>query len=406
MLLHSISKSMSMGGRVVPSRIVYQPTESNNCTPQGCPTEITFNRYEALAAGFPGIIHIESIDVTNETQVRSNRMVLNEGNLSGFSELVRRIRAVNGQSLIIFQLSHAGRLSDPAFKAPAAVYARSDVPDIHVLSTFEVEQAREDFVACAVLSWKAGADGVDFKQAHGFLADDFLHPANNRSDQYGGSFKNRTRFFRETYHEMRRRIPDANFIIGSRISPFEGIPGGCGTAGPDEILEDLSEITAFAKLMEREGIDFINVSAGYAAANLELLLPTARYPEGVPRLFSWTKAIKQAVSIPVIGSGYSYLRDGQNNLFISEPKKKSLLAFAEYNISHGYVDLIGIGRQAIADPLFAKKVLDKRESEVNWCTACGGCGMLLGSNKPIGCTIYDPKYREILAKLNSDRSEG
>ena len=357
MNLQTIKQSITIRNRIVPSRIVYQPTESNNCEANGYPTKTTFERYEYLAAGFPGIIHVESIDVSQEAQARSNRMVLSEETLPGFIELVSRIRKINTSSLIIFQLSHAGRLSDPVFKPPVAAYSRGD-DDIHVLTTREVEDARDDFVRCAVLAWKAGADGIDFKQAHGFLADDFLHPANLRSDRYGGTFENRVRFFHETYSRMRDQIKDPDFIIGSRISPFEGIPGGCGTAGPDEILEDLTEMREFVKIMERAGIDFINVSAGYAVANLELLMPSGQYPEGVPRLFSWTRIIKETVKIPVIGSGYSYLRDGKNNLFIQDPREKSLLAFADKNIGNGFVDMIGIGRQAIADPLFSEKVLD------------------------------------------------
>ncbi|NQT59746.1 MAG: hypothetical protein HQ557_12255 [Bacteroidetes bacterium] len=396
--INNIHKTITIRNRIVPSRIVYQPTESNNCEKNGFPTEVTFRRYEALASGFPGIIHVESIDVTSGTQARSNRMVLNEETLPGFQELVLRIRKINQSSLIIFQLSHAGRLSDPIFKPPVGAYSRGD-DKIHILTTKEVEEARDAFVSCAVLAWKAGADGIDFKQAHGFLADDFLHPANLRSDQYGGSFENRIRFFQETYGRMREQIKDPDFIIGSRISPFEGIPGGCGTAGAEEILEDLTEMREFVKIMERAGIDFINVSAGYAVANLELLLPSAQYPEGVPRLFGWTRVIKETVKIPVIGSGYSYLRDGKNNLFIQDQEKKSLLAFAEKNIGKGFVDMIGIGRQAIADPLFAEKVLHSRIDEVHWCTTCGGCGALLGNNKPIGCTVHEPEYAEIFKTL-------
>ena len=144
-----------------------------------------------------------------------------------------------------------------------------------------------------------------FQAGPRFIGDDFLHPANKRPDGYGGSWENRTRFFRETMARMREEITDRSFLIGSRISPYEGVPGAFGTTGPDEINEDLSEPIAFAKLMEKEGVDFINVSAGSAAGNLEILMPTAAYPEGVFRHFSWTRAIKRSVSIPVIGSGYS-----------------------------------------------------------------------------------------------------
>ena len=395
----AIKKSIRIGSKTAPSRIVYQPTEANNCLADGTPTELTFQKYEALAEGEPGILHVESIDVTPETQARSNRMVLTEQNLPAYRELVSRIRKKNDRTLIIFQLSHAGRLSDPRFKPPVGVYNRKG-DRVPILTVAQIRETREQFVRCTLLAEEAGADGVDFKQAHGFLGDDFLHPANRREDEYGGSFENRTRFFRETYGEMRRRLRNPGFIIGSRISPFEGIPGGCGTRGADGVVEDLTEMLEFVKIMEEQGINFINVSAGYAAANLELLLPSARYPEGVPRLFGWTRMIKQAVSIPVIGSGYSYLRDGQNQLYGSDPEQKSLLFFAEKNLEYGYVDLIGVGRQSIADPRFAVRLLNGKEKDIRWCRTCGGCGSLLAGNKPIGCTEYDRKYAEILASIS------
>lgn len=385
-----INRPIAIGSRTAPSRIVYQPTETNNCDAKGCPTETTFRKYEQLARGGAGISHVESIDVTSETQARSHRMVMNSENLPAFQKLVARMRAVNPDTLIIFQLSHGGRLSDPQFKPPVAVYTRGDA--VHLMTTGEVQQARDQFIEAAYLAYKAGADGIDFKQAHGFLADDFLHPANNREDQYGGSFENRIRFFRETYQGMRDRIPDPGFLIGSRISPFEGIAGGCGTIGRDGYKEDFTEMKEFVKIMEQMGIDFINVSAGYASATLDLLLPSDAYPEGVPRLFGWTRMIKETTGLPVIGSGYSYLRDGKNNVPIEDPDKKSLLYFAENNLEKGYVDLIGIGRQSIADPLFAGKVLEHRDQDVLWCTTCGGCTSLLGANKKIGCVVYDTDY--------------
>jgi 2,4-dienoyl-CoA reductase-like NADH-dependent reductase (Old Yellow Enzyme family) len=63
------------------------------------------------------------------------------------------------------------------------------------------------------------------------------------------------------------------------------------------------------------------------------------------------------------------------------------------------VDLVGIARQAIADPLLPKKILNGDLKSVNWCTACMECGMLMGEQQPAGCTIYNRYYRE-LAKKN------
>ena len=304
MTIEWLSRPLAIGRKKAPNRVVYQPTEANNCDAEGSPTAHTVKKYLDIARGGPGIISIESIDVTLKTQARSNRMLILDRNLPGLEKLVAEIRKANRESLVVFQLSHAGRLSDPAFKPPMYVYAPGGAA-VPVMSTADVEEAREEFVAAAKRAWKVGADGVDFKQAHAFLGDDFLHPANRRSDRYGGSWENRTRFFRETMARLREEIPDRGFLVGSRISPYEAVPGAFGTSGPEEILEDLAEPVAFAKLMEKEGIDFINVSGGSAAGNLELLMPTAAYPEGVFRHFSWTRAIKKSVSIPVIGSGYS-----------------------------------------------------------------------------------------------------
>ncbi len=395
-MVEELKKSIRIGGATAPNRIAYQPTEANNCDADGSPTEETYTKYLNIAKGKPGIIHIESIDVSTRAQARSNRMTIQEHNVEPLKKLIGAIREVNDVSPIFFQLSHAGRLSDPQFKPPMFVYG--DDPSA-IMTTADVKETSQAFVDSARRAWEAGADGVDFKQAHGFIGDDFLHPANQRPDEYGGSFENRTRFFRETYHKMRDVIANPDFVIGTRISPYEGIMGGMGTTAPDSVVEDLSEVFEIVRLYEKEGFNFINVSAGYAAANLEILMPSETYPEGVLRIFDWTRRVKEQVSIPVIGSGYSYLRDGKNALAIADEEKKSLIAMAEYNIRTGGTDLIGVGRQSIADPEFARKVVEGKTADVRWCTACNGCGLLLGNNKGVGCTLYEPvfaqRYREL-----------
>jgi 2,4-dienoyl-CoA reductase-like NADH-dependent reductase (Old Yellow Enzyme family) len=390
-----LSKPIAIGKKKAPNRIVYQPTEANNCDAEGSPTAYTVKKYLDIARGGPGIIHIESIDVTLATQARSNRMLLLDRNMPGLETMVAEIRKANREALVVFQLSHAGRLSDPAFRPPMYVYPPGGAK-VPVMTTAEVEAVREEFVAAAKRAWKVGADGVDFKQAHAFIGDDFLHPANQRPDRYGGSWENRTRFFRETMKRMREEIGDGSFLVGSRISPYEAVPGAFGTSGPGEIFEDLTEPVAFAKLMEKEGIDFINVSGGSAAGNLELLMPTSAYPEGVFRHFSWTRAIKKAVSVPVIGSGYSRLRNGDSALHVDDREQASLLHWAEKNLRDGSVDLVGVGRQAIADPDFARKVLSGKADEVRWCTTCGECTVLLGGNKRVGCPVYEKEYKALL----------
>jgi 2,4-dienoyl-CoA reductase-like NADH-dependent reductase (Old Yellow Enzyme family) len=112
--------------------------------------------------------------------------------------------------------------------------------------------------------------------------------------------------------------------------------------------------------------------------------------------------MKEAVKIPIIGSGYTYLRDGKNDLKEPDPSKKSLIYWAERNLREGLVDLVGIGRQSLADPLFAKKILAGDIKSINFCRACSGCSVLLGSQKQVGCTVYNEFYRDVLRQTKKE----
>ncbi|MFQ5917700.1 MAG: 2,4-dienoyl-CoA reductase, partial [Candidatus Binatia bacterium] len=332
---------------------------------------------------------------------RKNQLKISEDTAGGLERLVKEMREINGESLILFQITHSGRLSHPAFSKVVSAFPTGD-PGIHVLSEEEIDDVCSRLVRAAVITKQVGADGIDFKQCHGYLCGEMIRPANTRPDCYGKTFENRTRLFRETTQKIKEAVEDRSFIIGARYSVYEGIPGGFGTSGPVEVVEDLSEPIAFAKIMEELGMDYINVSAGVPPVTPEIVRPTKNYPEGVYRHFGWAKAVKDAVKIPVIGSAYSYLRDGKNDLKEPDPSKKSFIYWAEKNLKDGHVDLVGIGRQSLADPLFARKILNQEIDSINFCTACGGCSLLLKSQKQVGCAVYDETYRDILRQVKRE----
>jgi 2,4-dienoyl-CoA reductase-like NADH-dependent reductase (Old Yellow Enzyme family) len=227
-----------------------------------------------------------------------------------------------------------------------------------------------------------------------------LRPVNTRKDRFGGPFQNRTRFFSDTVEKIRRSVGGGSFLLGARFSMYEGIPGGFGTPGPGEVVEDQTESLMFARLVESMGLHYINVSAGIPAITPEIVRPTKSYPEGVYRHFGWARAVKKTVSIPVIGSGYSYLRDGKNDLKGSDPDQKNFQYWAEKNLEQGNCDLVGIGRQSLADPLFAQKILEGKNSEIHYCLACGGCSALLRSQAQTGCPIYFDHYKRVLKEVH------
>jgi 2,4-dienoyl-CoA reductase-like NADH-dependent reductase (Old Yellow Enzyme family) len=398
MNLEILSSPIKVGKKIAPNRIVNQPMECNDGDGSGNPTELTFRRYRNLAEGEAGMIFVESLTITYESRSRKNQLKISEENAEGLERLVKEMKAINKKSLILFQTNHSGRISPAAFSKVVSLYPTGD-PNIHLLTEEEIEKIGEKFVKASIIAKQVGADGIDFKHCHGYLCGEMLRPANIRKDRFGGSFENRTRFFREVTERIKKAVGGNDFLLGARYSMYEGIPGGLGSSGPEEVTEELFEPLRFTKMIEDSGMDYVNVSAGIPAITPEIVRPTKNYPEGVYRHFGWAKAVKHLVKIPVIGSGYSYLRDGKNGLKEPDPSKKSFLYYAEKNLKDGHVDLVGIGRQSLADPLFAKKILSGDLDKVNFCTACGGCSILLRSQKEVGCTVYNKYYKEVLKEL-------
>jgi 2,4-dienoyl-CoA reductase-like NADH-dependent reductase (Old Yellow Enzyme family) len=396
-----LSAHLKIAGRIAPNRIVYQSMEANDADERGNPTERTIRRYERLAAGNPGMLFVEALTINYESRSRLRQLKIDAETAPALEKMVRQMRQINPEPLIIFQLAHSGRLSHADFSQVVAIYPPV-LPPGRLLSDEEIELIGKEFVQAAVIAKQVGADGIDFKHCHGYFCGEMLRPANRRQGRFGGDFTNRTSFFRETFSSMKQRLgKDERFLLGMRYSVYEGIPGGFGTSGPEEVAEDLTEPLAFARLAESLGMNYLNISAGIPALTPEITRPTSKYPPGVYRHFGWTKAIREVVTIPVIGSGYSYLKDGQNGLIAATDSQRSFTYYACKNIAAGAVDLVGVGRQILADPLFARKILAADGDPIAYCQACGGCSNLLKSQKEVGCSRYDEYYGQLLKKVKT-----
>lgn len=405
MNLKALSKSIKIGNRTAPNRLVNQPMECNDADASGNPSDLTLERYRNLATGGAGMITVESLSISLRSRARKNQLIIEEKNLKPLTDLVKEMKKINPESLIIFQINHSGIVSGSFSEVVSYYPAYTPTTDsaIRILTDEDVDKIKETLVKAALISYEAGADGIDFKNCHGYLGGQLLRPANTKNGRYGGSFENRTRFFRETADMMKVAIKDENFIFGARISIYEGILGGFGTAGPEEVVEDLTEPLALCCMIEDAGFDFINISSGIPVMTGEITRPTQKYPMGVYRQFSWARVVRNTVKIPLIGSAYSYLRDGDNKLPEDVPEKKSLMHWATKNIEAGHVDMVGVGRQSLADPLFAKKVLAGEIDQIEFCKACGGCSVLLVSQARVGCTFYNEFYKEELREVRKKK---
>lgn len=231
----------------------------------------------------------------------------------------------------------------------------------------EIHRIEQEFIAAAVRAKKAGADGVELHATHGYLLQQFLSPfTNRRTDAYGGSFNNRCRIVKNIINGIKAQC-GSDFPVSVRLTvdEFED------KIGHYERGYHIYDGIAYAKAFEKFGADAINVSIG-STDTLFLVEESMRYPLGWRR--NLAKAIKEAVSIPVIAVGV-----------IRTPSQ------AEAILEEGCQDFIGLARSLLADPQWVIKAQEDREDEISRCIGCMRCmesvdeNML--TNNPPECSL-------------------
>jgi 2,4-dienoyl-CoA reductase (NADPH2) len=266
---------------------------------------------------------------------------------------------------ILMQVLHSGR------------YAKHDrivgVSDIRspinariprALTDDEIEQTVGDFVACASLAAKAGYDGVEIMGSEGYFINQFTAPrTNSRTDRWGGSIENRSRFSIEVIRRTREAL-GPGFLIMYRISAIDLVEGGSTAA----------EIDYLARAVEAAGADILNTGVGWHEAPV----PTIAF--SVPRAaFGFAvKRLRKAVSIPVVAS---------NRINMPE--------VAEALLASGDCDFVSMARPMLADPDFVNKAQAGRPQDINTCIACNqACLDFIFSDRTATCLVNPRACRE------------
>ena len=234
----------------------------------------------------------------------------------------------------------------------------------HAMSVDEIAEIVAAFGAAAERCRKGGMDGVEILAAFGFLVAAFLSPvANRRTDRYGGSLENRTRFCREVVSAVRDGV-GRDGIVGLRIPGDELVDGGL----------ELEEMKAVARMIESDGeVDYLNVIAG---TNMDRLLRAEHWPPTPARhgLFVHLAAgIRSAVGLPVFTVGR-----------ITDP------AQAERILAGGEADMVGMTRAHIADPDLIAKLREGRLEDIRPCVGANMCFRNGLEGRSIDC-IHNPQ---------------
>lgn len=212
--------------------------------------------------------------------------------------------------------------------------------------------------AAGMAKW-AGVDILEIHAYGGYLIDQFMSKLwNRREDEYGGSLENRMRFFFECYNAVRKAVgPD--FPLTVKFTPQHEIPGG-------RTLED--EGIEIAKLIEKLDIEYIHLDDGcYERWNKAI---PAAYDKAGGCLEIARKLREAGITKPFM------VQDK-----MVDPK------MAEDAVKSGLADIVGLGKQSIADPHYPEKLEKGSIVDINFCTACAEC--LNGAD----CCAINPFYK-------------
>jgi 2,4-dienoyl-CoA reductase-like NADH-dependent reductase (Old Yellow Enzyme family) len=201
---------IQIGALKLSNRIVMAPLTRMRAFAERSPGVLHAHHYALRASA--GLVITEATSVTPQGVGYPNTPgIWSEKQIAGWKEVTSAVHDAGG--LIVSQLWHVGRVSDPLYHdgqlpvAPSAVAPEGHVTRVRpqrpytvprALETEEIPGIVEDFRIGAANAQRAGFDGVELHAANGYLFDQFLHDGSNlRTDRYGGSIENRARFLLE-----------------------------------------------------------------------------------------------------------------------------------------------------------------------------------------------------------------
>jgi 2,4-dienoyl-CoA reductase-like NADH-dependent reductase (Old Yellow Enzyme family) len=257
-----------------------------------------------LALSGAALLTIEATAVVPEGRITYGDVGLySDETEAAMARVLETVRRWSDMPLVI-QLAHAGRKasSEVPWKsgaqlppsdangwqtvAPSALAFSDGQNTPTALDEAGLARIKDGFVQAAQRAARLGIDGVQIHGAHGYLLHSFLSPlSNKRDDQYGGSLENRMRFPLEIYDAVRAVFP-AEKPVTYRLSGTDWVEGGWS----------IEDTVALSKALEARGCSGVHISSGG-------LSPAQKIPAGPSYQVPLARAVKAAVSIPVITVG-------------------------------------------------------------------------------------------------------
>lgn len=361
---------LQLRNHILRNRIVFG-AHTNNMSDMGIPGP----RMEAYllerALGGAAMIVTEPVPV-HRTGVltRGNLLHASDEIIPYFQRITDKVKEAG--AVICQQLYHIGAHGDSDLSfaphwSPSGGPSYHDSDGSHKMTEAEIEELLDAHLAAAIRAKKSGFQGVEVWAAYHSLLDQFWTPwSNKRTDKWGGSLENRTRFSRTLIENIRRACGE-DFIIGLAISYSTSYSVSLSA-------ENLCEIIAQHDATGH--VDYVTCGFG-GYLDFEGIIPPFTHGEklSTPLTVQLKSIVKHAVITSEAG-----IRTPDN---------------AEGIIASGEADLVSIVRGQIADPHLARKTIEGRSEDIRGCISCNQmCWGRRSRDYWISCLINPSAGRE------------
>ena len=308
--------------------------------------------FRALKAegGFAGVAtEYCSISPESDDTHRMSARIWDDGDIKNLSLMCDMLH--ERDALAACELWYGGPHA-PNMESRCVARGPSQIPSDFEFLTYAIEADKDDirylqnlYVEAAKRARTAGFDIVYVYGSHSYLPQQFLTPFyNHRTDEYGGSFENRARFWRETIEMVKEAVGD-DCAICVRMST-DMFLGEAGTQLKRDCLP-------FVELVDHL-VDVWDINLSGIAEWGEDATPSRFYPQG--RALPWQAAVKAISKKPVLGVGRWTNPD--------------MMADA---IREGKLDIIATCRPSTSDPFLPKKIDEGRLDDIRECIGCNVC---------------------------------
>lgn len=335
-----------VGPLALRNRVVMAPLTRSRAAPGNVPTQLNALYYAQRSSA--GLIISEATQISPAGQgYISTPGIHSAAQIEGWKCVTRAVHVAGGH--IMLQLWHVGRISHPSFQpggavpiAPSAIRPKGQaftekgfeaIPTPRALETAEIPALVEQYAQAARNAMEAGFDGVEVHAANGYLIDQFLRDrTNKRTDRYGGSIANRSRFLFEVVEAVGAAAGAER--TGVRISP-QNTQNDIGDSDPQTLFNYVAE------QFSGRGLAYLHIIEGDTSGL------------AVPR-FDYTNLKRLFRGLVIANNGFDKAR-------------------ANEAIAEGRADLIAFGKPFIANPdLVIRLFLDAPLIPVNRETLYGG----------------------------------